>query len=382
VDGGGVTVNSVTFSNITNITLNVTISPCASPGDRTITVTNPDGRSATSASPLLSITAPPCISAQPQSQAISLGSNATFSVTASGTSPLSYQWRFNQSTLPGATDSAYTRAGAQCADAGSYDVVLTNALGNLTSSVAILTVVAAPVITTQPLPSQSVHVGQTANFSVTATNACGDSLAYQWLLQGTNIAGASASAYSRANVQFADAGDYRVVVGTLAGSVTSAVATLTVFGPPVVAFAGGPTNGFVPLTVSFTNLSSGATNYSWDFGDGNTSAATNPINIYANAGVYSVALKAIGPDGTNSFTGTNYVIVSVRPSISTTALDGTNFVFSFDTIANKTYTVQYKDSVEDSVWQPLQSIPGDGTLKTITNSVLSPATRFYRLSVQ
>src|SRR6185369_13628572 len=247
-------------------------------------------------------------------------SNATFTVTATGTSPLSYQWRYNQAILPGATDSAYTRANAQCADAGSYDVVLTNALGSLTSSVAVLTVVAAPVITTQPVPSQSVHAGQTANFSVTATNDCGDSLVYQWMFQGTNIAGASASTYSIPNVQFADAGDYRVLVGTLAGSVTSAVATLTVFGPPVVAFAANPTNGFVPLTVSFTNLSSGATNYNWNFGDGNTSTAINPINIYANTGVYSVTLNAIGPDGTNSVTRTNYVAVSVRPSISTTAL--------------------------------------------------------------
>src|SRR5206468_2981169 len=59
--------------------------------------------------------------------------------------------------------------------------------------------------------------------------------------------------------------------------------------PPVLAdFTGSPTSGLAPLTVSFTNLSSGATTYSWDFGDGQTSIAINPENAYTNAGSYTV----------------------------------------------------------------------------------------------
>src|SRR5207249_4770105 len=78
----------------------------------------------------------------------------------------------------------------------------------------------------------------------------------------------------------------------------------------------GPTNGLAPLTVSFTNLSSGATDYIWSFGDGNTSTAINPTNIYTNAGTYAVALTAIGLAGTNSLARPNYIIVSNPPAVA------------------------------------------------------------------
>src|SRR5206468_2432249 len=83
--------------------------------------------------------------------------------------------------------------------------------------------------------------------------------------------------------------------------------------PPVVVadFAAEPTTGVSPLTVVFTNLSTGATIYSWDFGDGNISGNVNPTNTYTNAGSYSVSLTAIGPGGTNTLTRTNYVVVIV-----------------------------------------------------------------------
>ena len=69
----------------------------------------------------------------------------------------------------------------------------------------------------------------------------------------------------------------------------------------------------MPLTVLFTNLSTGATNYAWSFGDGNTSAAFNPTNLYAAAGSYTVTLTAIGAEGTNSFARTNYIVVTNPP---------------------------------------------------------------------
>src|SRR5207244_457273 len=97
-------------------------------------------------------------------------------------------------------------------------------------------------------------------------------------------------------------------------SATSASAILTITAaPPVANFAGLPTNGVVALTVGFTNLSTGATNYSWDFGDSHTSSAANPANTYTNAGSFSVKLTAIGPAGTNSLTRTNYIVVTNPP---------------------------------------------------------------------
>src|SRR6202030_3116426 len=84
--------------------------------------------------------------------------------------------------------------------------------------------------------------------------------------------------------------------------------------PPVVAdFSLAPTNGVAPLTVCFTNLSSGSSSFSWDFGDGNSSLDVNPINTYTNAGTYSITLIAIGPGGTNMVALTNSVVFTNPP---------------------------------------------------------------------
>jgi hypothetical protein len=58
------------------------------------------------------------------------------------------------------------------------------------------------------------------------------------------------------------------------------------------------------------------------------------------------------------------------------------FTFSFNTVNGKTYIIQYKDALPDPLWQILQTVTGDGTLKIITNSTAVPSQRFYRLSAQ
>jgi hypothetical protein len=88
---------------------------------------------------------PPSITAQPQSASVWVGYSNCFSVGATGTAPLGYQWKLNGTNLPGATASAYACTNAQMKDAGSYSVVVSNVAGTLTSSGAVLTV-------TQPVP--------------------------------------------------------------------------------------------------------------------------------------------------------------------------------------------------------------------------------------
>jgi hypothetical protein len=90
---------------------------------------------------------PPAITTQPQPQTVNQGGTAAFSVSATGTTPLNYQWKFNGTNIGGATASSYTRNNAQPADAGSYSVVVTNVAGSVTSSNAMLTVNVPPVIT-------------------------------------------------------------------------------------------------------------------------------------------------------------------------------------------------------------------------------------------
>lgn len=85
-------------------------------------------------------TNPPVIATQPLNQAVSIGGTAIFNVTASGASPLAYQWRFQGTNLPGQTTTTLTLLNAQSNQVGPYTVVVTNAYGSVTSSIAMLTV--------------------------------------------------------------------------------------------------------------------------------------------------------------------------------------------------------------------------------------------------
>jgi hypothetical protein len=70
------------------------------------------------------------------------------------------------------------------------------------------------------------------------------------------------------------------------------------------------------------------------------------------------------------------------PLILSPTLGGVEFSFSFETLAGKNYVVQFKDSLDDRVWQTLQSVPGDGNPKKITNPVSAARQRFYRLRAE
>src|ERR1039458_8013562 len=83
----------------------------------------------------------PAITSQPTNQTVTVAGTATFSVTATGTTPLSYQWFFNQTNLlTAATNATLTLANVQLTNAGSYFVQVTNLYGSAASSNAILAV--------------------------------------------------------------------------------------------------------------------------------------------------------------------------------------------------------------------------------------------------
>ncbi|HEX5219954.1 MAG TPA: immunoglobulin domain-containing protein, partial [Verrucomicrobiae bacterium] len=170
-------------------------------------------------------TNPPAITVQPLSQTNTVGANVTFTVTATGTAPLSYQWRHTTTNVPGATASSLTLTNIQTAAAGVYSVVITNLAGSVTSSNALLVITTTPVITNQP-QNQVVNVGENATFTVGATGLA--PLGYQWRFGGTNLPGANENSFTRINAQLADAGNYSVVVTNTSGSVTSDVVALTV----------------------------------------------------------------------------------------------------------------------------------------------------------
>ena len=202
----------------------------------TVVVSNSVG-SVTSNSATLTVTAAvvvpvvvaPAISTQPAAQTVIAGQAATFSVTATGTAPLGYQWKKNGTDISGANSSTYTTDVTVIGDGGAvFTVVVSNSAGNVTSGDATLTVnpVVAPAITTQPT-TQTITANQTATFSVTATGTA--PLIYQWKKGGTDISGATSSTYTTPAMSIAGSGmGYSVVVSNSAGTVTSSSATLTV----------------------------------------------------------------------------------------------------------------------------------------------------------
>src|SRR5258706_1544852 len=83
---------------------------------------------------------PPIITGQPTNQHLAQGGNTSFTVSAAGSAPLAYQWRFNGASLPSATTSAVALTGVTTNEAGYYDVIVSNPYGSATSVVATLTV--------------------------------------------------------------------------------------------------------------------------------------------------------------------------------------------------------------------------------------------------
>jgi len=180
-------------------------------------------------SPMVKNTAP-SITTQPSNQSVNVGQTATFSVAATGTAPLSYQWQKGTTAIAGATSASYTTGATSASDNGSqFTVVVTNSVGSITSSAATLTVnsaAVAPSITQQP-SNQTVTVGHMATFSVVATGTA--PLSYQWQKGTTAITDATSASYTTPATTSSDNGSqFKVVVSNSAGNTTSNAATLTV----------------------------------------------------------------------------------------------------------------------------------------------------------
>jgi sugar lactone lactonase YvrE len=221
--------NGTAISGATSATLMLGNAQTADAGNYSVIVSTGYG-AVTSAAATLTVNVPPTITTQPQSQVVPVGVNVTFAVNASGTAPLSYQWKkgaialANGGNISGATSATLTLANVQLADAGNYSVVVTNAVGNLTSNATTLTV----YVPTSAPTSQFVTPGSSVVFAVTTSGP--GSPTYQWELNGAAIAGATNATYTVANAQSGNMGFYSVTVSNGAGSVDSAVAILTVSG--------------------------------------------------------------------------------------------------------------------------------------------------------
>jgi hypothetical protein len=195
-------------------------------------------------SPLMIVT-------QPVSQTNFAGNTATFTVGAVGAGTLNYQWQATNAAsggftnltdggqISGSQSNVLTIANLTTNWALAYQVIVSNGSGSITSTpAATLTLLSSPIITTQPA-SQTVVAGSPVTLNVTALGT--PPLGYQWQATNssaggfTNIAGATASALTLTGVTTNFALSYQVVVTNSYGSVTSAVAALTVLLPAAAA---------------------------------------------------------------------------------------------------------------------------------------------------
>jgi photosystem II stability/assembly factor-like uncharacterized protein len=208
---------------------------------------------------------PPAATVSPASTNASIGSNVTFSATAYGTAPMQFQWQLNGTNISGGTTNSFSVTNIQASSAGNYTLVISDFSGSVTSAVSTLTVNGIPVpptITAQP-QSLVVNKGSNATFTVSATGTA--PLSYQWLFNGTNIAGATNLTFTRTNVQSTNIGNYFVVITNIAGSATSSVALLALsflddfdgYVAPVVITNPATTNGY--------NIFFGAASGGYDF---------------------------------------------------------------------------------------------------------------------
>jgi hypothetical protein len=144
-------------------------------------------------------------------------------VTGGGT--YTYQWYLNNVLIPGATANPYIVETLTTANAGTYSVDVTNALGTtrLTAGTVVVGSAGSPVLALQPV-SKNVVPGGT--FTV-AASATGSGLSYQWFRNGTQLAGETGAILLRNNANASDAGNYTVRIANANGAVTSNAATIT-----------------------------------------------------------------------------------------------------------------------------------------------------------
>lgn len=360
----------------------------------TVTVTN-SVSSVTSIAATLTVNVPPSITTQPASKAVNVGQAATFSVAATGSGTLNYQWLKNGAAIGGATSSSYTTPATIASDNGAqFTVTVSDAVSNVTSNVATLTVnvpATAPSITAQPA-SKTVIAGQTATFSVAATGTA--PMTYQWNKGGAAISGAISISYTTPATTMADSGaQFTVTVTNPAGKTTSAAATLTVTAATLVLNASQTSLNFSSVNLGSNNI------LPVTFANGGNSNVTISNVTMSGAGFSATGVQSgqiltpgqnatlnvtFTPSATGSASGSVTITSNATNSPTTVTLSGTGvqpvshsvtltWTASTSTVAG--YNV-YRSTVSGGPYTKLNLTPVAATTYTDT-TVQSGMTYFF-----
>ena len=280
------------------------------------------------------------ITKQPVAASVLTGGTATFTVTATGTGTLSYQWSKDGTAISGATSASIIISNVLLSHAGNYSVAVVNTVNSLDSpttnsdpvALTVTTTGVGPSISTQPV-GKTVVAGEAVALSVTASGTA--TLAYQWKKDGTSITGATTATYSIAKAASTDAGSYSVTVTNSINSVTSNAAALVVMvftAPTPDGYASAATGGVAGTVVTPTTVTE-FINYAEA-----TAAYVINVNGALSLGSTSVKVKSNktiqGIDGNSTIVG----CLELSGGISNVVIRGLNISNPGTTIVSGAYT--------------------------------------------
>lgn len=332
---------------------------------------------------------PTIISVLPLSQTVELASNATFTVAASGASPLGYQWYFGTDAIPGGTGADLTLHNVTWTNAGSYHVVVANAYGSATSAPVVLTVVdtTPPSITTCA-----------SNRTLAAVSDC------QVLLPGLIIEVVAADASGMVTVtQAPPAGtvlglgptDVTFTARDSSGNTNHCVATVTVaeLNAPTIQthpgsctkVAGQPASFSVTATTPCTPLS-----YRWQFngadledGPGRTGTTSSTLSLASVQSGDAGSYRCVVSNGWgNTASEVAVLTVVVPPSVATlqaTAITASNATLNASVVPNDaSASVYFRYGLTDTYgsYSATNLVVASNTV-SITVSELAPATTYH-----
>ena len=376
-------LNGGKFSGVATNTLTITGVSSNEASIYSVIVTNLAG-SVTSSNVMLTVIYPPTITAQPSSLLVLPGTNVAFGVSLNGATPFSYEWRLNGTNIVNATNANFVIAPVLTNNAGNYSVIITNAAGSVTSSVAGLTVLLSPT-------NQAKVVNSNATFTAIAFSPA--AVAYQWQQNGTNLSnglkfsGVTTYTLTITGVSSNEAGIYAVTVTNAAGSVTSSNATLTVIYPPAIIMQPVGQRLVIGSAVSFNVGLSGTAPfyYHWRFNGGNLANATNAAYVIQaintnNTGNYSVVVTNLAGIATSS----NAMLTVLIPPTLTLEIGAGYPLLTLNGMLSNTFTIQYSTNLTGTNWITLLSL---SNLVTSPYLFLDPAgndqpTMFYRALMQ
>jgi gliding motility-associated-like protein len=272
--------------------------------------------------------------------------SVTFQNQSSGPGTISYQWNFGngQTSIAANPTAVYNTA-------GTFNVRL-NAVSNFGCSGTILKTITINQTTTDFTGPTNVCLNQPVTFQNTSSSP---PIASFW-----HFGDGTTSAQTNPVKTYLAAGTYNVKMINYFDNCTDSITkTVVVTDNPVVDFTVNDSASCqAPFTAQFSDLTAGATTWSWDFGDGTTSNVKNPSHQYTSVGNYTVTLTASTAAGCSG-TITRTELIKIRETtVTLNAPQGGCVPFTYNADA----TIETLDSIATYLWNF-----GDGTTSTLKN---------------